>query len=125
MSEDVILFVVLYLLMLHLLPQFIGMELCEYGDAEMFMKTQRDGLLPLREAQGFLFQMAFSLYAGRVELSLRHFDVKLLNFFVGNMCNAAGEEGDLMIRYGLGQDVMELHLPRDRAYVVSVALLRG
>ena len=101
------------------------MELCEYGDAEMFMKTQRDGLLPLREAQGFLFQMAFALYAGRVELSLRHFDVKLLNFFVGNMCNAAGEEGDLMIRYGLGQDVMELRLPRDRAYVVSVALLRG
>lgn len=102
------------------------MELCEYGDAEMFMKSQRDGLLPLREAQGFLFQMAFALYAGRVELSLRHFDVKLLNFFVGNMCNAAAgeEEGDLIIRYGFGHEVVEMYLPRDRAYLVSFCVSR-
>ena len=104
------------------------MELCEHGDAEMFIKAQHNCLLPLQEAQGFLFQMAFSLYAGRVELSLRHFDVKLLNFFVGNLCQTAvgdGSDGGLIVRYGLGQDVMELYLPRDRAYVVSLIVLEG
>ncbi|CAN0087479.1 unnamed protein product, partial [Ectocarpus fasciculatus] len=73
--------------------QYIGMELCEHGDAEVFMKAQRDGLLPTVEAQGFLFQMAFALYAGRAELSLRHFDVKLLNFFVSDASRLVAQLG--------------------------------
>lgn len=116
------------------LMQYIGMELCEYGDAEIFMKSQRDGLLPPEEARGFLFQMAFALYAGRAELSLRHFDVKLLNFFVGDASRAAATaaaaagsakgvgvrvEKGVTLRYGLGQDVVELCLPQDRAFLVS------
>ncbi|CBN78046.2 conserved unknown protein (Partial), partial [Ectocarpus siliculosus] len=114
--------------------QYIGMELCEHGDAEVFIKTQRDGLLPTVEAQGFLFQMAFALYAGRAELSLRHFDVKLLNFFVsdasrlvggGGQCGGGGgdveEGGPVTLRYGVGGDVVELCLPQDRAYLVKLA----
>ncbi|CAM9880328.1 unnamed protein product, partial [Laminaria digitata] len=108
--------------------QYIGMELCEHGDAEVFIKSQRDRLLPPEEARGFLFQMAFALYAGRSELSLRHFDVKLLNFFVGDASRALGGagggrgEGDgVTLRYGLGQEVVELCLPRDRAFLVKLA----
>lgn len=114
--------------------QYIGMELCEHGDAEVFIKTQRDGLLPTVEAQGFLFQMAFALYAGRAELSLRHFDVKLLNFFVSDASRLVGgggqggggggnvdEGGPVTLRYGVGGNVVELCLPQDRAYLVSGA----
>lgn len=103
------------------------MELCEHGDAEVFIRAQHDRLLPTVEAQGFLFQMAFALYAGRAELSLRHFDVKLLNFFVSDASrvleagdSGRGEEegGDVTLRYGVGADVVELCLPQDRAYLV-------
>lgn len=109
------------------------MELCEHGDAEVFIRAQRDRVLPTVEAQGFLFQMAFALYAGRAELSLRHFDVKLLNFFVsdasrllaaGSKGGVCGEEGsgDVTLRYGVGADVVELCLPQDRAYLVRKIL---
>ncbi|CAM9154423.1 unnamed protein product, partial [Scytosiphon promiscuus] len=112
--------------------QYIGMELCEHGDAEVFIRAQHDRLLPTVEAQGFLFQMAFALYAGRAELSLRHFDVKLLNFFVSDasrLLTAGGSEGvpgaegggDVTLRYGVGTDVVELCLPQDRAYLVKLA----
>ena len=107
------------------------MELCEHGDAEVFIKAQENGLLPTVEAQGFLFQMAFALYAGRAELSLRHFDVKLLNFFVSDASRllragevagpdggAGGGGGGVTLRYGVGEDVVELCLPKGRAYLV-------
>lgn len=140
------------------------MELCGHGDAEDLIRDQPDALLPLSEAKGFLFQMAFSLYAARAELSLRHFDVKLLNFFVGDAsqlvktCSRHGYKGGeagrvatysteradencsrggaadidsrcceddvaaseyFVLRYGIGEEVMELRMPRDRAFVVS------
>lgn len=104
------------------------MELCEYGDAEVFIKAQKGRVLPTEEAQGFLFQMAFAIYAGRAELSLRHFDIKLLNFFVSDASRlvkgwgegegAGREDRGLTLRYGVGADVVELCLPRDRAYLV-------
>lgn len=115
------------------LTQYIGMELCEYGDAELMMKAQPDTLLPAREAACCLFQMAFALYSGRAELSLRHFDVKLLNFFVGDGVRLLEEdrarkgevpgEGGVTLRYGLGQEVVELRLPQERAFVVSCCWL--
>eukprot|EP00903_Cladosiphon_okamuranus_P011726 g11026.t3 len=113
--------------------QYIGMELCQHGDAEVFIRAQENGLLPTVEAQGFLFQMAFALYAGRAELSLRHFDVKLLNFFVSDASRLllrAGEDGGagqdggaggVTLRYGIGEDVVELCLPEERPYLVKLA----
>lgn len=107
--------------------QFIGMELCEHGDAEVFIKAQENRVLPTEQAIGFLFQMAFALYAGRAELSLRHFDVKLLNFFVGDASRLLAERDGFIggrsgegvtLRYGLGEEIVELCLPEDRAQVV-------
>ena len=58
------------------------MELCDYGDVEGFIRRQPGGLLPLDVVQQLLFQMCFSLYAARESFSMRHYDIKLLNFFL-------------------------------------------
>jgi serine/threonine protein kinase len=72
-------------------------------------------------ARSQLWQMAFSLYASRERLRLRHGDVKLLNFFLtGPDQVAAGviprlpspaPLTDLQLRYGLGDDVYATTLP--------------
>lgn len=59
--------------------QYIRMEFCDGGDLEEYIRRQPDGLLPVETAVlPFLFQMAFALFAGQREYSLRHFDVKVL-----------------------------------------------
>lgn len=60
--------------------QFIRMEYCNGGDVESLLrKVQVFDAVMIRS---FLFQMCFALYCGREALSLRHFDLKLLNFFI-------------------------------------------
>ncbi|CAM9567628.1 unnamed protein product, partial [Sphacelaria rigidula] len=112
------------------------MELCGHGDAEGLIRDQPDKLLPLAEARSFLFQMAFSLYVGRAELSMRHFDVKLLNFLVADasaLLTPGGRGGHgggsdataglswVALRYAVGSELVELCMPRDRAFVVKLA----
>lgn len=60
--------------------QFIRMEFCSGGDMEELVR--KACTLQVDTLRSFLFQMCFSLYACRDKLCLRHFDVKLLNFFV-------------------------------------------
>ena len=50
------------------------------------------GVLNLKLTRSMLFQMFFSMYACREQLALRHYDVKLLNFFVA--------EGSTILRSG-------------------------
>ena len=72
--------------------QFIRMEFCSGGDMEELVR--RACTLQVDTLRSFLFQMCFSLYACRDKLSLRHFDVKLLNFFVtdGRSLARCGEQ---------------------------------
>ena len=63
--------------------QYARMELCRFGDVESYMKTLPNEMLPLDATVDFAFQMAFAIHAAREQLSLRHHDVKLLNFFIG------------------------------------------
>jgi len=72
--------------------QFIRMEFCSGGDMEELVR--RACTLQIDTLRSFLFQMCFSLYACRDKLSLRHFDVKLLNFFVtdGRSLAKCGEQ---------------------------------
>lgn len=56
------------------------MEFCSGGDLEDVVR--KAGQLNVQYVRSFLFQMFFSFYTCRENLSLRHFDVKLLNFFV-------------------------------------------
>jgi hypothetical protein len=56
------------------------MELCEYGDLEEVLR--RCPHPPLRAVAGLFRQMAAAVRCGQAELCLRHYDVKLLNFFL-------------------------------------------
>ena len=60
--------------------QYIRMEFCSGGDLEDVVR--RAGQLAVPDVRALLFQMCYALYACREKLALRHFDVKLLNFFV-------------------------------------------
>jgi len=56
------------------------MDYCEGGDVEGMVRKVKQLSIPL--VRSFLFQMCFSIYACRDKFSLRHFDIKLLNFLV-------------------------------------------
>jgi serine/threonine protein kinase len=55
------------------------MEFCQAGDLEGVVRRER-ALAP-STIRSLLFQMCFALYTTRDKLQLRHFDLKLLNFF--------------------------------------------
>ena len=104
--------------------QYIRMELCDGGDLESFIRDQTDESLPLNEAIiPYMFQMVFAMYAARDKYSLRHFDIKLLNFFLKKIVQPGNEasEGIIEITYGFGSDVYQLCLPPAFAYWVKLA----
>ncbi len=75
--------------------QFIEMEFCSCGDVETFLRSM--GVPSLVLVKSMLFQMLYSLYCGRVIYTLRHFDIKLLNFFLYKLplkCDAVVASSD-------------------------------
>jgi serine/threonine protein kinase len=62
------------------LYQYVKMEYCSGGDLESIVRHVE--LLEILTVKSILFQMFFAFYTCRENLSMRHFDVKLLNFFV-------------------------------------------
>lgn len=60
--------------------QYIHMEFCNEGDLETYVR--KVGVLSVHLVRLLLFQMFFSMYSCRVLYRLRHFDIKLLNFFL-------------------------------------------
>ena len=90
--------------------QFIRMELCDHGDLEDFIRKQPNGVLPLDVVPQLLFQMCFSLYSAREAYSMRHYDVKLLNFFLRSLPDAV--QGHVVVRYGFGSRIFRL-APRE------------
>jgi hypothetical protein len=60
--------------------QYMHMEYCKGGDLESLVREKH--VLTISIITNILFQMLYSLYACRDKLALRHFDIKLLNFFV-------------------------------------------
>ena len=60
--------------------QYIKMEFCSGGDLEDLVR--RAVRLDVQIVRSILFQMFFAFYTCREKFNLRHFDVKLLNFFV-------------------------------------------
>jgi hypothetical protein len=84
--------------------QYCHMEYCKHGDLEEFMR--RETTVPTEKIRSFLFQMCFALFCGRETLSLRHFDVKLLNFFVTNQVDDRHINGNLYI--GFGKNIYEI-----------------
>jgi serine/threonine protein kinase len=61
--------------------QYMRMEYCQGGDLEGLVRNHKRPL-GIDTVRSMLFQMCFSLYACRDQIGLRHYDLKLLNFFV-------------------------------------------
>ena len=58
------------------------MEFCSGGDVESLLRKY--SILSIESTRSYLFQMFFAVYTCREQLALRHFDIKLLNFFITN-----------------------------------------
>jgi hypothetical protein len=95
--------------------QYIRMELCSGGDLEEVVRRQ--AVVDPECIRNFFFQMCFSLYACRERLSMRHYDIKLLNFFCSDSHSLSGRSeercmsSDLSyIRVGFGDHTYLLPL---------------
>lgn len=99
--------------------QYIRMELCDEGDAEEYLKRQPDGEIDPCDSMKLLFQMAFSLHAAADRFSLKHYDVKLLNFFLQGVTTE--KTGDVVMRYGLGEHTFALKSQRGQGVIAKLA----
>jgi len=105
--------------------QYMRMELCQHGDAEDFISRQSEKVVSFVEARCLLFQMAFSLHVAGDKFGLKHYDVKLLNFFLqdanAHSQNVRPNSEYTVLRYGLGDHVYLLRMPNTRAIIAKLA----
>ncbi len=104
--------------------QYIRMELCKHGDVEEFIRKEAGTTIPPEEARHLLFQMAYSLHVAGDRFGLKHYDVKLLNFFLqsGNESHVTEDQHPFtVLRYGLGSHVFNLRMPTSRALIAKLA----
>ncbi|ETL33556.1 serine/threonine protein kinase [Phytophthora nicotianae] len=105
--------------------QYMRMEFCDGGDLEDFISLQENKALPLESvAVPFFFQMVFSLYCAREKFNLRHYDIKLLNFFLkdigrSDLTKAPGR--DAVLHYMLENACFVLQMPASFSYWVKLA----
>jgi serine/threonine protein kinase len=121
--------------------QYIRMEFCSGGDLECVVRQLCVPDLSL--VQSYLFQMCFSMYTCREKLSMRHFDIKLLNFFMSTAdCllrtpaqqsqqsqqtqtqqrgHGHGQTHEVDLHIGLGEHIYKLPLATDGFSVVKLA----
>jgi len=104
--------------------QYIRMELCKHGDVEEYIKRQPDQVIAMHEARCILFQMAFALHTAGDRFGMKHYDVKLLNFFLQSANDTDICEVDnphTVLRYGVGSHVFSLRVPTERALIAKLA----
>jgi serine/threonine protein kinase len=111
--------------------QYIRMELCRHGDMEEWLKTQPGQSIAANEARMLFFQMSFALHAAADRYSMKHYDVKLLNFFLQSAddANTNGNGGATdgtrhpytVLRYGIGSSVFGLRMSTSRALIAKLA----
>lgn len=70
--------------------QYVVMQYAEGGDMEEACKALPGMAWPVEQLPHLAFQMFFSLHVAQVELQLRHYDIKLLNFFLTSPAAAVG-----------------------------------
>ena len=103
--------------------QYIRMELCTHGDIETFIRQQPDSIISSSEARILLFQMAYSLYVAGDHYSLKHNDIKLLNFLLqsANSPQIIKKKKTITIlRYALGSHIFDLRMNTARAFIVKL-----
>ena len=74
--------------------QYVLMQFAEFGDCEEACKLEAQQRWPAEELPPMLFQMLFALHVAQHELTLRHYDVKLLNFFLAAAPTPARGSGE-------------------------------
>ena len=104
--------------------QYIRMELCRHGDVEEYIKKQPGSIISSEDARSLLFQMAFSLHVAGNKFGMKHYDVKLLNFFL-DKTNADTVDGNkhpyTTLRYGLGSHVFNVRMLTKSAVLAKLA----
>jgi len=84
--------------------QFVRMELCNGGNLEDHLKTMPNQEPDVHLVAPILFQALFASLAAQTELHARHYDIKLLNYFL-----QVPEDGDApyKLKYGLDDEIYE------------------
>ncbi|RHY27069.1 hypothetical protein DYB25_009602 [Aphanomyces astaci] len=87
------------------------MELCDGGNVEDYLRL--DGTTNLVHGwPSLFFQMVYALYAGRAHHQLRHYDVKLLNFFLQSTTGPRTQDDPPhIITYALEDKLVKLTSP--------------
>jgi len=104
--------------------QYIRMELCQHGDIEEFIKKHPQKMLAPLDCRNLLFQMAFALHVAGDRFGLKHYDVKLLNFFLQSAKDvtiAEEEHPHVVLRYGVGSHVFRLRMHPSSAQIAKLA----
>ena len=113
-----------HLFLSHISFQFIRMELCKHKDTEEYLRKLPTKMLSPSDCRNVLFQMAFALDVARRELEMKHYDIKLLNFFLQSALDDSTPEylhPHVVLRYGVGSSVFRLRMPPSTAVVVKLA----
>ena len=113
--------------------QYVMMEFADGGDMEEACKLQQGNKMmwPTERLAPMLYQMLFSMYAAQKELTLRHYDVKLLNFFlktptIDEPVDISDDTGSassqtMSIRYGVLGRSHRFELPTDEPSLCVLA----
>ena len=104
--------------------QYIRMELCQHGDTEDFIKKHPENMLSPLDCRNLLFQMAFALFVAADRFGLKHYDVKLLNFFLQSATDSSipvREHPHVVLRYGVGSHVFRLRMHPSSAHIAKLA----
>lgn len=100
--------------------QYCQMEFCSAGDLEEHVRRHK--VLNVHDVRSFLFQMLFAMYAARETLSMRHYDIKLLNFFATISTDAQGQvDHNRVVLVGFGKHVYKLRCEDSQANIVKLA----
>jgi len=98
--------------------QYMRMELCSDGDAEEYLKRQKNESISCIQAQQILFQVAFALHVAADRFCMKHYDMKLLNVFLQRPENDCEYT---TMRYGLGSHVFSLKMKTEDTVIAKLA----
>lgn len=105
--------------------QYIRMELCRHGDIEEYIKSQAGSVLHPEQSRILLFQMAFALHVAGDRFAMKHYDVKLLNFFLQSSSeeniNQDEQPQFTVLRYGIGEHMFNLRMETSKALIAKLA----
>ena len=100
------------------------MELCKHADTEDYIRKLPTKMLTPLDCRNVLFQMAFALHVAGDKLGMKHYDVKLLNFFLQSALDESTSEclhPHVVLRYGVGSSVFRLRMDPSNALIVKLA----